>query len=320
MRVNATFLQSARLHPDATFPNPVAIPGGENGVANLPSPEAILMGMSGHALWIGEADDELGLARSWIRPTLERWRSTLLEYSAPLDAARRAALAPATPLLAMLATDRPSRWPLEETLALSAAWPLMPIVSIASALVDGRRRSGPPLPGIDEVPWYELPGRLETWLRAWETGRPGTLTAPSTIRRDERLLGITAEPQTGTRVAIVAPTEFDAEGLAAIVAMAGGSVTSASRGSPTLDESADVLLWDVGRSAAHAIPRLGILAANRPGLRIVVIEPFPRAEAARAAIEAGASAILGKPLAIEALAGLLHRFSIPADGLGAAGA
>lgn len=275
--------------------------------------------MSGHALWIGEADDELGLARAWIHPTLERWRSTLLEYSAPLDAARRAALAPATPLVAMLATDRPARWTLDDTLALSAAWPLMPIVSIASSLVDGRRRSGPPLPGVDEVPWYELPGRLENWLHSWEAGRPGTLTAPSTIRRDERLLGVTAEPATGVRVAIVAPTEFDAEGLAAVVAMAGGSVTSASRGRPQLDESADVLLWDVGRSAAQAIPWLGMLAANRPGLRIVIVEAFPRADAARAAIEAGAAAILGKPLALEALTGLLRRFSTPADGLGAAG-
>jgi hypothetical protein len=275
--------------------------------------------MSGHALWIGEADDELDLARAWIRPTLERWRSTLLEYSGPRDAARSAALAPATPLLAMLATDRPARWTLDDTLALSAAWPLMPIVSIASTLVDGRRRSGPPLPGVDEVPWYELPGRLENWLRAWVAGRPGTLTAPSTIRRDERLLGVTAEPPTGIRVAVVAPTEFDAEGLAAIVGMAGGSVTAAARGRPTLDETADVLLWDVGRSAAHAIAWLGILAANRPGLRIVVVEPFPRAEAARAALEAGAAAILGKPLAIEALAGLFRRFSSPADGLGAAG-
>ncbi len=275
--------------------------------------------MNGHALWIGAADEELDLARTWIRPTLERWRSPLRVYPAPLDAVLSAGSSPVTPTLAILATDGPARWTLDDTVALSGAWPLMPIVSVATSLVDGRRRSGPPLAGIDEVPWYELPGRLETWLHAWTTGRPGTLTPPSTVRRDERLLGIAGEPPGGIRVAIVAPTELDAEGLAAIVPVAGGTVTSASRGRPALGESADVLLWDVGRSAAHAIGWLSILAANRPGLRIVVIESFPRADSARAAVDAGAAAVLGKPLSIEALVGLFRRFMAAPAGLGAAG-
>jgi CheY-like chemotaxis protein len=269
-------------------------------------------------LWIGEDhDDELSLARGWIEPLLARWQTSLTVHPTPDDACAAAAFDPITPRLAILATDRPSRWTLDDAVRLSRAWPLMPIVSVAATLVDGRRRSGPTLPGIEDVAWYDLPGRLETWLGNWGAGRAGTLTTPTATRRDERLLGIiAATSREPLPVSVVAATPMDADGVAALVPVAGGVVTAARCGRPPLDEAAAVLVWDVGSLTADALGWLGILAANRPHLAIVVVESFPRGDSVRAALEAGAAAVLGKPLSIEALMGMFHRLQPVADGLG----
>lgn len=270
------------------------------------------------ALWIGGDDtDELRLARSRLEPTLARWQTPLHTFATPAEAARAATCDPTTPRLAILATDHPARWSIDDALQLSLAWPLMPIVAVASSLVDGRRRSGPALPGIEDIAWYDLPGRVETWLVSWEAGRAGTLTTPTTTRRDERLLGIMpADPQEPLTVSVVASTPMDADGIAALVPVAGGVVTTTRCGRPALDEAAAALVWDVGSLTADSLGWLGILAANRPQLAIIVIESFPRGDSVQAALDAGAIAVLGKPLSIEALLGSLHRLIPVADGLG----
>lgn len=277
-----------------------------------------LSAVSRSALWIGATDnDELRLARSRLEPTLARWQTPLHRFATPAAAATAAALHPVTPRLAILATDRPARWTLDDAIQLSRAWPLMPIVAVASSLVDGRRRSGPALPGIEDVAWYDLPARVETWLAGWEAGRAGTLTAPTATRRDERLLGIIpAGPRESLTVSVVASTPMDAEGIAALVPAAGGVVTATRRGRPALDEAAAALVWDVGSLTAESLGWLGILAANRPQLAIIIIESFPRGDSVQAALDAGATAVLGKPLSIEALMGSLHRLIPVADGLG----
>ncbi len=270
------------------------------------------------AVWIGGDDnDELWLARSRLERTLARWQTPLHTFATPAAAATAAAMDPATPRLAILATDRPSRWTLDDALQLSRAWPLMPIVAVTASLVDGRRRSGPALPGIEDITWYDLPGRVETWLVGWDAGRAGTLTTPTATRRDERLLGIMPagrrEPLT---VSVVASTPMDADGIAALVPVTGGVVTATRCGRPALDEAAAALVWDVGSLTADSLGWLGILAANRPQLAIIVVESFPRGDSVRAALEAGATDVLGKPLSIEAFMGTLHRLVPAADGLG----
>lgn len=269
-------------------------------------------------LWIGNAEhDELRLARSRLQPTLARWQTPLHTFATPAEAARAADSDPTTPRLAILATDYPARWTIDDALQLSLAWPLMPIVAVASSLVDGRRRSGPALPGIEDIAWYDLPGRVETWLVSWEAGRTGTLSTPTTARRDDRLLGIMP---VGLRapltVSVVASTPLDADGIAALVPVAGGTVTTTRCGRPALDEAASALVWDVGSLTADSLGWLGILAANRPQLAIIVVESFPRGDSVQAALDAGAAAVLGKPLSIEALMGTLHRLVPVADGLG----
>lgn len=273
------------------------------------------------ALWIGAAEaTELGLAKAWAGETLAGHGGDLVEFIDPSAAVAAHRFDERTPRVALLAAATPTRWTMDDAVALSLAWPLMPIVSVATSLVDGRRRSGPALPGIEEVAWFDLPGRLESWLGHWDAGRVGTLGLPTTMRRDERLValadGVAASLSGRWPVAVVAATPLDAAGIAALVTAAGGAVASTSAGRPPLDESAAILIWEVPRLSADHLSWLRLLSANRPRLRPVIVESFPRGESVQAALHAGAAAVLGRPLSLEALAGRLRRLEAALDGLG----
>jgi len=266
-------------------------------------------------LWIGAATRaEMCLARAWAGGLAEVHDA---DSPAVALAATPAVFVDRTPAVILLATDAPARWTLPDAVALAVRWPLAPLVSVASSLVDGRRRSGPPLPGIEEVPWHDLPGRLGCWLADRAGGRPGTLGMPATARREDRFLEAMAHARDRVAVppvSVAAGSGLDLEGLADLVTAAGGIVTRRSRGRPPLDEPAAVLVWDVGRLGGDHLAWLRMLAANRPTLKIVVVESFPRVDMVQAAIAAGAAAVLGRPASAEALAGTLARFS-PGFGL-----
>ena len=138
-------------------------------------------------LWVGStAGLELGMARAAVGA-----QADVTDAESPQAASQLAGNADAagsTPVFAILASDRPGRFAVADVLELSRVWPLMPIVSVATSLVDGRRRSGPQLPGIEEVPWHDLPGRCGWWLAAFESGLPSSLGLPAATRREERLL------------------------------------------------------------------------------------------------------------------------------------
>jgi len=265
------------------------------------------------AVWIGQvAGSELAIAR---RRLAERMAVVdapdARSAGAIFEAAVEAAGLPAgtAPTLVLLATDRPGRWKLDDTICLGRRWPLAPIVSLLTSLGDGRRRSGPPLAGVEDVVWHDLPGRLEHWLGELDAGRPGPLGLPATARREERLLegGFTRPVRSdgGLAVSLVAAREGDLEPLADLLRLAGRRVVGRSCGRPRLDEPAPVLVWDVVSLDGDALDWLRMLIANRPGLAVVLLESFPRGDSTEAALRAGARAVLGRPVSLESLAGTL---------------
>ena len=268
--------------------------------------------------WLGDTGtEELALARGWVDEF-----ASVVECGEADDAE-----AIDHPSVALLATHRPARWTLSTAAAVSRRWPLTPLVAVVTSLADGRRRSGPWLPGVEEVAWHDLPGRLTWWLLELSAGRPGTLGLPTTARREERVAESAGhvraiveaiEPPSAVAVAGTCRTSLD--GVADLVAAAGFHITSRTRGRPRLDDEADLLVWDVGRPSDTDLAWLGMLAANRPGLGIVLLDSFPRGDTARAAVRAGAAAVLGRPVGLEALVGTLLRLrSRPRTAIGAAG-
>lgn len=230
------------------------------------------------------------------------------------------------PTVAVLAAHRPAGWTLATAAAVSRRWPLTPLVAVVSSLADGRRRSGPWLPGVEEVVWHDLPGRLTWWLAEIAAGRPGTLGLPTTARREDRIMetaghvrAVVAASGQPSAVAVAGPCRTAVESVADMLIAAGFRVTSRVRGRPRLDDDAELVVWDAGRPGATDRAWLEMLAAHRPGLGIVLLDSFPRGDTVRAALRAGAAAVLGRPVGLEALVGTLLRIRTgPRTALGAA--
>jgi hypothetical protein len=255
--------------------------------------------------WLGDAN----------RPELA-WARKAAASIAPLCDADDGRLAPAaregSPTITLLATDRPGRFANADAVAIAHRWPLTVMVSVATSLADGRRRSGPPFPGIDEVLWCDLPGRLRWWFGELRAGRPGMLGLPGTARREDRLFEAAAQVRGARvagllrrRIAIAAGCSADLDGLAALVAAIGHDVVRCPFRRPPMDVEADIVLWDAEALDAAQLAWLRLLTAHRPGLGVVLLDSFPHQETASVAFAAGAMAVLSRPLALETLAGTL---------------
>lgn len=214
------------------------------------------------------------------------------------------------PTVVVLATDAPGRWRIDDAIVLARRWPLAVIVAVATTLSDGRRRSGPPLPGIEEIAWHEFPARLCAWLADLDLGLPGVLGLPAAARREDRLLQAAdavarSRGRLVHRVSVAAVDRLGVEGLADEVAALGHGIASRVAGRPPVDVPSDVVLWEVSVIDAAVLSWLRLLASQQPGRRIVLVEAFPRGDGVLAALRAGAAAVLGRPLGLEALAGAL---------------
>ena len=261
------------------------------------------------ALWIGpgEVTGELALARAWIAE-----RADVLDASSPAAAVANPpeSIRDRSPAVILLASSAAISWSVRDCVTVSRRWPLAPLVSVAGTLVEGRRRSGPALSGVEEVAWNELPGRLAWWLRDREVGAAGTLGMPATARREERLLEASRRvadmrPRRPARVEVAATRAIDVEAIADLVTAAGHVVVGRRAGKPPIDHSADAVVWDAGDLEAPQIAWTGLLSANRPGAAIILFDSFPRSETAAAATRMGATAILSRPASLESLSGIL---------------
>lgn len=266
-------------------------------------------------LWVGGGDDELAIAR-------EAAGRQMLVVEVPSVAAAvgpLAAFADRSPAAIVLASPTPTSWSIQDCTLLARRWPLAPLVSVASSLVDGRRRSGPPLPGVEEVPWHDLAGRVTWWLHDRARGVPGGLGQPATARREERILEASNRVAESARslpaaagVSVAAARAVDLEGVADLLASIGRPVHNRTRGRPPLDDPAEIIVWDVASATPADLTWLAMLASNRPSRAVVLLDSFPRAGSVRAALDAGAAAVLGRPLSVESLAGTLMRIEAAA--------
>jgi len=266
-------------------------------------------------LWIGsQLGSELGTVYDW---TSQRAEVDVFDSPPAAIAAcvaqesqrltRESPCLSTQPTLAVLSTDRPGRWTQNDAVLLSRMWPLMPIVSLASSLGDGCRRSGPTIPGVEEVLWHDFICRFESWQADKKAGRCGTLGLPATVRREERFLEATTAINAATvsafHISVVASHQVDLDGLVDLLTLSGWRITHAACGRPSLNDPATALIWDAGSLGASQLAWLAMLTASRPACRIVVLDSFPRGDSTRAAIAAGAAAVLGRPLSLETLKG-----------------
>ncbi|MGB8853755.1 MAG: hypothetical protein WCC69_09340 [Pirellulales bacterium] len=280
------------------------------------APSSLPAALRRHVAWIGPTRSvELAWARDRVAAC-----ATVIEIARPADVAARVdPVAGPWPAIAVLASDMPSRWTPADAVTVSRCWPLTPVVSVCTPLAEGRRRSGPPLPGVEEVAWNELPTRLAGWFADLDAGRPGVIGLPAASRREDRVLEAAARLGAAAhrageplRVAVAARHAIDLDGMSGLLAASGAAVVDRSLGRPRLDVPARLVVWDVGQVTAEVLTWLRMLTIQQPGLTVVLLDSFPRADTSLAAFDAGALAVLGRPLAVESLAGLFSSLKTPA--------
>lgn len=214
------------------------------------------------------------------------------------------------PTVICLAEPRPGLIRFADVIALSRRWPLARIVSVASCLADGQRRSGPTLPGVMVVPWHDLAARLQCWIAELAGGRPGSLGLPLTARRDERWqpAGVPSDvhrTQRRPQVTVASAHAATTEAVSDLVRVAGGEVVRQLTGRPAIADESPCMIWDCGEHLDSTLGWLHLLAGQRPGRLIILLCSFPRGDTVAAARAAGAAAVLGRPADREALSGLL---------------
>ncbi len=218
------------------------------------------------------------------------------------------------PTIICIAETHPGQIQYHDVLRLVHHWPLSRIVAVGSCLSDGRRRSGPVVDGIVEVPWHDLPSRMKVWLQRIESGAPSSLSRAPTLRREERWLAEAIEQQTfcdtvdqraQVTVSVSAASKTMTEAVGELVTAAGGILVNCVTGKPAIEDTADVILWDLYDSPESQLEWIRLLASQKPNRLIALLCSFPRGDSAQAAMEAGATAVLGRPTDCEAIRGVL---------------
>ena len=105
---------------------------------------------------------------------------------------------------------------------------------------------------------------------------------------------------------MAARSPLDLDGLVDLLAAAGHPIGERTLLRPQLSPPDRLVVWDAGRFDNADLEWLRLLVANRPGVAVVILDSFPRGDVARGALRAGASAILGRPVGLEVLAGTLR--------------
>ena len=218
------------------------------------------------------------------------------------------------PTIICLAETHPGQIQFHDVHRLIHHWPLSRIVTVGSCLSDGRRRSGPVIDGILEVPWHDFPSRMQVWLQRIDSGAPSSLTHAPTSRREERWLAEAIEVQkscspvnqsTQATVTVAASSESMTEAVGELVTTSGGILVHCVTGKPAIQDAADVIFWDLHESPKSQLEWIRLLTSQKPTRVLALLCSFPRADTAQAAMEAGATAVLGRPTDCEAIRGVL---------------
>ena len=217
------------------------------------------------------------------------------------------------PDLIVLAQIRPGEYRDDEIAELRRRFPLTPLIVLLGPWCDGEMRTGQPLAGVMRMSWHRAAWWLSRELDRHLAGRCPAWGWPATITDDERLLRLVAATTTARQVRKVetAPTaaliglRIDRAGWADAVADtlrdAGLASVWLPPERPVDLRGAAAILWDGDGLPRERLADLAqTVTAWRP-VPVLALWDFPRPEDHRAAEEAGAAALVAKPLFNEQL-------------------
>jgi AmiR/NasT family two-component response regulator len=204
--------------------------------------------------------------------------------------------------LIVVAQARPSQFPLAEIDALRQAAPLAPIVALLGSWCEGEMRSGSPWPGVVRVHWHQWREWFRQGLAKFSRGEQSAWSQPMTATAEERLLSLKAvRTDTSAVVAVISEHLEMADWLAAACRNRGASVITLNHIPCSPIDGVAIVLWDVGLLSPLLVSQQQTVAAQFPRSRIIVLADFPRSEEVDRLIDAGAAAVLSKPLLVNDL-------------------
>lgn len=211
--------------------------------------------------------------------------------------------------LAVVAQARPGQFSAAAIERLPAAAPLTPIVALLGSWCEGEMRSGSPWPGVPRVYWHQWPARFAQEAPRLARRNVSAWSEPATATAEERLLGLARRrlaDLNGIGVVISSNCETG-DCLRAACLQFGLSTISMRRPPIGITNGIDFVLCDVGlvRESADNVRSASIAF---PEAVVVALADFPRTDDMERLRNAGAAAVLAKPLDIADLRAAISRF------------
>lgn len=258
-----------------------------------------------HAIWVGPpGEGEFAAAYDTLDATSQL--QTVADCDGAIEAMR---LQP--PDLVVLPQAWPGCFSAAAIDELRRQAPLARFLSLLGSWCEGEGRSGAPLPATVPLAWHAWPARYVADLQRNAAGHCPLWGLPVTSLDAERFLSALSDPwpsRTG-QVAICAQSPEMGACLEAACRARGYETHRISIDSTTFSTPVDELaavVWEAPTCDELWSPSLRALATCAPGLPLVALLDFPRLADVRAAIQAGAAAVLAKPLQFEDLFLLLE--------------
>ena len=200
--------------------------------------------------------------------------------------------------LIVVAQARPGQFSVGEIEALRRYAPLTPIVALLGTWCEGEMRSGSPWPGVTRVYWHQWPTHFQQEFKRLARGERSAWHQPLTATGEERLLW-SAKPSASALRGVVAVVSDDcemADWLASACRQRGMSAIAMRQPPADRMSGVDVVLWDAGLPLREAVAAFQIAASRFGEAKAIVLASFPRSEDVQSFFNAGAAAVLSKPL------------------------
>lgn len=212
------------------------------------------------------------------------------------------------PEVIVLAQDHPGQFTAEAIDRLRRAAPLSRVVVLLGSWCEGELRSGEPAPGVIRVYWHQWFARFD---REWSHlfgGRSSAWSLPATATDEERLLAEDFRPAPHYGAIVVCAHGRDMRDWLAEACRRRGYATICLRPNEAIRvDGARAAILDATDAGPEEIAEIRRLAGQLAGTPIIVLLSFPRIEDHQRTLDAGAAAVLSKPLLVEDLYGRLEQ-------------
>ncbi len=208
-----------------------------------------------------------------------------------------------SPAVIVIAQAYPGEFPAETVERLRRRAPLARLVALLGPWCEGETRSGRPWPGGIRVYWHQWPARAACELARIAGGLFSSWSLPATASEEERYLALSGKPNSirDGLVAVISPHPAMQAWIAAACRRQGFATAEVRPQSETSVGALAAAIFDGSEARGVELAELRRWVAAVAPAPLIALLDFPRVEDRDRALEAGAAAVLSKPLVLEDL-------------------